>query len=87
MQKPRPSQCVVVFWNDDEQSFVSYSLDASRVKPLVENALPLEVHVEDFGGVIDDEFARKLGGANIKVLAATNPAIKPLDQITTHPDA
>jgi len=88
MTANRPPQCVVSFWDDDTKAFVSYAIDAQKVRQAVGNAMPLDMSVEDHDSkIIDDEFARVLGGRIIKFLSATNPAIKPLDQITTHSDA
>ncbi|WP_347554848.1 hypothetical protein [Robbsia sp. KACC 23696] len=84
---PRQPQCIISVWDDEEKAVVSYGVDATKVRSLIASAMPFDMRLDEHDHVVDDEFARILGGRIMKFLAVTNPDIKPFDKITLHPNA
>ncbi|CAG9266954.1 hypothetical protein [Paraburkholderia unamae] len=84
MNKRNP-RCVFIAYDEDNQQLETYTIDRDAVAKLKEAALvmpwPLAEHK------LDDEFARKLGGAIFNLLAIYQPALKPLISVTPDPDS
>ncbi|MCP1119998.1 hypothetical protein JOE11_004592 [Robbsia andropogonis] len=83
----KPPRCVVTAWDDEKRAIVHYTIETERMENILAKAFPLEVPTETHNDVIDDEIARQIGGTVVKLLALSNTALKPMDQITPHPDA
>jgi hypothetical protein len=64
-------------WSEENQALVSYTLEVDRVIGVTQRLFPLELPLADYGGDLDDEFARKFGGATLNLLALSNPELKP----------
>jgi len=79
-------RCVVVMWSEEKRALVSYSLDVQKVLAITERLFPLELPLADYVHTLDDEFARRFGGATLNLLAITNPELKPYIKITQQPD-
>jgi len=79
-------RCVVVMWSDEKQALVSYTLDVEKVLAVTSRQFPLELPVADYNNTLDDEFARRFGGATLNLLALSNPELKPFIRITPASD-
>jgi hypothetical protein len=79
-------RCVVVFWSDKKQAIVSYTLNLSKVRAVTSRLFPLELPAAEYNNVFDDEFARRFGGATLKLLALSNPDLKPFIKVTDAAD-
>ena len=86
MAVDNPKRCVVVMWDEQQQQLVSYTLDVEKVRAINARGFPLELPIADFGGVIDDEFARRFGSATLNLLALTHRDMKPLLKTTQDPE-
>ncbi|SMG60036.1 hypothetical protein [Paraburkholderia susongensis] len=79
-------RCVVVMWSEEKQALVSYTLDVRKVLAVTDRLFPLELPVADYNHALDDEFARKFGGATLNLLALSNPDLKPYIKVTPADD-
>ncbi|WP_144158010.1 hypothetical protein [Paraburkholderia sp. BCC1885] len=61
---------------------MSYTLEVETVKAINARVFPLELPIVDYGGVIDDDFARRFGSATLNLPALTHPDMKPLIKTT-----
>ncbi|MBC8731604.1 hypothetical protein [Paraburkholderia sp. UCT2] len=79
-------RCVVVMWSEEKQALVSYTLDVEKVLAVTTRQFPLELPVADYNNTLDDEFARRFGGATLNLLALSNPELRPFIKITSADD-
>ncbi|MBB5470725.1 MULTISPECIES: hypothetical protein [unclassified Paraburkholderia] len=79
-------RCVVVMWSEEKQALVSYTLDVEKVLAVTTRQFPLELPVADYNNTLDDEFARRFGGATLNLLALSNPELRPFIKITSAND-
>ncbi|MGF6851893.1 hypothetical protein [Paraburkholderia sp. CI3] len=79
-------RCVVVMWSEEKQALVSYTLDVEKVLAVTTRQFPLELPVADYNNTLDDEFARRFGGATLNLLALSNPELRPFLKITSAND-
>ncbi|MBB5463307.1 hypothetical protein [Paraburkholderia sp. Cpub6] len=79
-------RCVVVMWSEEKQALVSYTLDVEKVLAVTTRQFPLELPVADYNNTLDDEFARRFGGATLNLLALSNPELRPFIKITSTND-
>ncbi|WP_156992072.1 hypothetical protein [Paraburkholderia oxyphila] len=79
-------RCVVVMWSEEKQAVVSYTLDEEKVLAVTSRLFPLELPVADYNDTLDDEFARRFGGATLNLLALSNPGLKPFIKVTQADD-
>ncbi|RDU98023.1 hypothetical protein [Trinickia dinghuensis] len=70
-------KCVVVMWSEEKQALISYTLEVDRALAVTQRLFPLELPLADYGNQLDDEFARRFGGATLNLLALSNPELKP----------
>ncbi|WP_156967274.1 hypothetical protein [Paraburkholderia ferrariae] len=70
-------RCVVVMWSEEKQALISYTLDVEKVAAVTSRMFPLELPIADYNNSLDDEFARRFGGATLNLLALSNPELKP----------
>ncbi|MDR5754237.1 MULTISPECIES: hypothetical protein [unclassified Caballeronia] len=59
---------------------------SSKVRAVTSRLFPLELPAAEYNNVFDDEFARRFGGATLKLLAHSNPDLKPLIKVTDAAD-
>lgn len=78
-KKPR---CVVVAYNEETQEIETCTVDRAAIQALQDQALVMPWSLEDNGFQLDDEFARKLGGAALLLLATMQPDLAPYITIT-----
>lgn len=71
-RKPR---CVVVAYNEDTQEIETCTVDRAALQRLRESALVMPWSLEENGFRLDDEFARKLGGVALLLLATGQPEL------------
>ncbi|MGF6508613.1 MULTISPECIES: hypothetical protein [unclassified Paraburkholderia] len=64
----------------------SYTLDVEKVLAVTTRQFPLELPVADYNNTLDDEFARRFGGATLNLLALSNPELRPFIKITSAND-
>jgi hypothetical protein len=81
-----PKRCVVVVWDEDERTLVSYTLDVDNVRAVTRRAFPMDLPASDYDDRFGDEFARRFGAATLNLLALSNRGLKPLIQITPATD-
>ena len=79
-------RCVVVMWSEEKHALVSYTLDEEKVLAATARLFPFELPVADYNGTLDDEFARRFGGATLNLLALSNPSLKPYIKVTQTDD-
>ncbi|MBC8724667.1 hypothetical protein [Paraburkholderia sp. 31.1] len=79
-------RCVVVMWSEEKQALVSYTLEVEKVLAVTTRQFPLELPVADYNNTLDDEFARRFGGATLNLLALSNPELRPFIKITSAND-
>lgn len=61
-------------------------MEDTRLKPLLTGTV-YPILLDDFGGKIDDEFARRFGAAILNCLALFKPELKSLMSVTEQPIA
>ncbi|MBN3846464.1 hypothetical protein G3N58_06400 [Paraburkholderia sp. Ac-20342] len=78
-------RCVVVMWSEEKQALISYTLDVEKILAVTQRLFPMELPLADYGYSLDDEFARRFGGATLNLLALSNPDLKPHIKVTPAP--
>ncbi|SAK79957.1 hypothetical protein AWB75_04903 [Caballeronia catudaia] len=77
--KPR---CVVIAYNEDSNQIETCTVDREAIERLRTTSMTMPWSIDEHGGKLDDEFARKLGGASLLLLAVHQPALKPYITVT-----
>ncbi|WP_322107356.1 hypothetical protein [Paraburkholderia sp. J41] len=70
------ARCVIVAYNEDGEEVQTCTVDRAAVEKLMANALSVNWPLQEYGGKFDDEFARRIGGTALHLLAAYQPALK-----------
>jgi hypothetical protein len=83
----RPPRCVVIAYDEHEQSLNVCTIDRAALAKQMEAALVVPWPLEDENYKLDDEFAKKLGGLIFGLLAAHQPDLNAYISVTHHPDA
>ncbi len=86
MNKRQP-RCVVIAYDEHEQSLNICTLNRAALAKQMEAALVVPWPLQDENFQLDDEFARKIGGLIFGLLAAHQPDLKQHISVTPHPDA
>lgn len=76
------SRCVVIAYDEDNNQIETCTVDREAVESLRTASLVMPWPIADHGGKLDDEFARKLGGASLLLLAIQQPALRPYIEVT-----
>jgi hypothetical protein len=83
MEAKRPT-CVITLY-DEETKTISYRQVAqAAVADAIADSTPFEVPLADFGYRLDDDFARRMGGMILLILAGRSPFLKDHLAITTN---
>nr|WP_223961309.1 hypothetical protein [Burkholderia diffusa] len=69
-------------YNEETQEIETCTVDRAAIQRLREQALIMPWSLEDNGFRLDDEFARKLGGAALLLLATGQPDLAPYITVT-----
>ncbi|SAK86985.1 hypothetical protein AWB82_05940 [Caballeronia glebae] len=78
----RKARCVVIAFNEDGNQIETCTVDRAALEQLRATSLVMPWSIEAHGGKLDDEFARKLGGASLLLLSTYQPALKPYIAVT-----
>jgi len=73
----RPPRCVLISYDEDEQAIQTCAIDRSLVDKLMQAALTVPWPLENQNFILDDEFARQIGGVALLLLAQTQPELAP----------
>ncbi|MFW6855419.1 hypothetical protein ACODYM_29430 [Burkholderia gladioli] len=79
-------QCVIARWDPETQAVTFCQVDVSAVQGAVDGAFNIDLPIDEFGGAVTDELARKLGTGMVNLLALSNPDLKALNKTTQVPD-
>ena len=79
MKKPR---CVVIAYDEDNNAIETCTVDREAIEQVRKASMIMPWSIDEYGGKLDDEFARKLGGASLLLLAIQQPELKPLIAVT-----
>ncbi|TKC83476.1 hypothetical protein FAZ69_23605 [Trinickia terrae] len=82
MSIDNPQNCVIVRWNAETQAVTFCTVDARKVQDVAAKAFNIDLPLDEFGGVVTDELARKLGAGMVNLLSLTNPDLKTLNKTT-----
>ena len=85
--KPRPPRCVLIAYDEDGQQIETFTVDRAAVAALREKALVVPWSLEEQNFELDDEFARKLGGVVLLLLATSQPELSPYITVTRNDDS
>ncbi|SPB15694.1 hypothetical protein NOV72_02914 [Caballeronia novacaledonica] len=77
--KPR---CVVIAYDENGHQIETFTVEREALERLRAGRLVMPWSIEDAGGTLDDEFARKLGGASLLLLATYQPTLKSCISVT-----
>ncbi|AQG98477.1 hypothetical protein A9R05_06260 [Burkholderia sp. KK1] len=77
--KPR---CVVIAYDEDNNQIETCTVDRAAIEHLRAASMVMPWSIAEHGGKLDDEFARKLGGASLLLLAIQQPALKSYIAVT-----
>ncbi|SAL45174.1 hypothetical protein [Caballeronia humi] len=86
MTKKRGPRCVLIAYDEDEQSILTCTVPRDAVSGLMNSELvvPLPLSEERFR--LGDEFARQLGGVALLWLSIEQPELKPFIEVTQAPE-
>ncbi|KGC32109.1 MULTISPECIES: hypothetical protein [Burkholderia] len=79
----RQPSAVVVRYDAEAKTLICNVVPEARVAPVTEGQLDIPVLLEEFNFKVDDEFARRFGGAILSVLAQYKPELAPYISITS----
>lgn len=71
----RMPRCVLISYDEDGQQIETFTVDRSAVAALKRKALVVPWPLDDVGFQLDDEFARRLGGVALLLLATHQPEL------------
>jgi hypothetical protein len=77
----RNPRCVVIEYDEDGNQLETYTVDRNFMANVKSRALVMPWPIDEVGK-LDDEFARKLGGTSLLLLAAHQPELKRLISVT-----
>ncbi|MDR5754340.1 MULTISPECIES: hypothetical protein [unclassified Caballeronia] len=77
--KPR---CVVIAYDEHNDQIETRTVDREAIERLRTASMIMPWSIAEHGGKLGDEFARKLGGASLLLLAIQQPALKPYIAVT-----
>ncbi len=78
----RGPRCVLITYDEDEQQIETCTVDRGAISALKERALVVPWPLEARSFKLDDEFARRLGGAALLLLATTQPELRKYVTVT-----
>jgi len=84
MNKPKQPKSIVVNYDQANKELTFQTIDDASLKPLLTGTV-YPILLDDFGGKIDDEFARRFGVAILNCLALFKPELKVLMSVTEQP--
>jgi hypothetical protein len=61
------------------------AIDQARLAPLVAGTFKVPILLDEFDLKLDDEFARRLGGGLLNLIALRQPGLKQYMTFTPHP--
>jgi hypothetical protein len=85
MSKPRTPSSVVIRYDEERKMLICNTVPEEQLRPLCAGKLDIPVLLEDFDCKIDDEFARRFGGAVLSLLSAYKPGLAPFISVTEQP--
>ncbi|SAL34388.1 hypothetical protein AWB65_02368 [Caballeronia humi] len=85
MSRQRTPSSVVVRYDDARKMLICNTVADDQIQPLCAGKLDIPVLLDDFDYQIDDEFARRFGGAVLSLLANYQPELKPFISFTEQP--
>lgn len=83
MEAKRPT-CVITLYDEETQTISHHHVAQSAVAAAIGKSTRFDVPLADYGHKVDDEFARKLGGMILLILAGRSPSLKKQLAITTN---
>jgi len=73
---------VVVRYDEENKTLICNVVPVAKVAPVVEGHLDIPVLLDEFNFKLDDEFARRFGGAILALLAQDHPELKQYLSVT-----
>lgn len=83
-QQARKPKSIVVDYDPGGRELTFQTVEDARIKPLLTGTV-YPILIDEFGGKIDDEFARRFGAAILNCLALFKPELKELMPVTEQP--
>ena len=80
----RKPKSLVVDFDPENRELTFQTVEDSKLRPLLTGTV-YPILLDDFGGKIDDEFARRFGVAILNCLALYKPELKTLMNVTEQP--
>jgi hypothetical protein len=80
----RPPKSIVVGYDAENRELTFQTVEDAKLRSLLTGTV-YPILLDDFGGRIDDEFARRFGVAILNCLALYKPELKPLMSVTEQP--
>lgn len=80
MSKPQPKRSLVIRWDDETRAFRICSVDATIIQDMADQAFNIDLPVEQFGGVVTNDTASRIGIAMVNQLSITNPDLKAINK-------
>ncbi|TCG01074.1 hypothetical protein BZM26_09995 [Paraburkholderia strydomiana] len=81
--------CVITLFDEDAKAISYHHVPQDMVAAAIAKSTSVDVPLEDFDNRVDDDFARRLGGMILLILAGRSPFLKSHLAITSEgaPDA
>ncbi|RKP46860.1 hypothetical protein [Trinickia fusca] len=79
----KPKTCVITLFNEETKSISYHHVSQTAVAEALAKSTSVDVPLEDFGFKVDDDFARRLGGMILLILAGRSPFLKEHLALTT----
>ncbi|WP_027780547.1 hypothetical protein [Paraburkholderia caledonica] len=78
--------CVITLFDEDAKTISYHHVPQDLVAAAIEKSTSVDVPLEDFDNRLDDDFARRLGGMILLILAGRSPFLKSHLALTTESD-
>jgi hypothetical protein len=81
------SVCVLIAYDDSGRKITTCTVKRAAVQLLMDSALVMDWPLEGFGGVLNDEAARMIGGVAFRLLATRQPELGQVITVTEDPES
>lgn len=78
--------CVITLFDEETKAISYHHVSQAAVAEALAKSTSVDVPLEDFGLKVDDDFARRLGGMILLILAGRSPFLKDHLALTTEHD-
>jgi hypothetical protein len=86
LMQPKRQTCSVSVYNEETNTISTFNVPVDDIAVTLARHTSFDVPLDDFGNRVDDDFARRLGGMVLLMLASRSKFLKDHLAITTEHD-